>query len=86
MKRNNVQNVQFHENLNAIKGGNKKFDIVVLDVPCTGISNQGSGRMKKSPEMKLLFEENYLNKFLLTQMNILEKTKQFVKDGRWSNG
>jgi 16S rRNA C967 or C1407 C5-methylase (RsmB/RsmF family) len=36
MNKNKVQNVQFHNNLNAIKGGNKKFDIVLLDVPCSG--------------------------------------------------
>ena len=56
MNRNGVQNVQFHDSLRVISGGNKKFDIVLLDVPCSGgreASNCRHGAAQEEPRAQV---------------------------------
>lgn len=86
MKKNMVQNVQFHSNLRVLRGGNKKFDAVILDPKSTGkksifLIKKGTGRLKKNPALKLFFNESGINPFVRIQETTLRNSVEFVKEG-----
>lgn len=53
-----------------------KFDIVICDVPCSGI-----GVIKNKPEIKYKISNNYVEDIAKLQLEILENSKQYVKSG-----
>ena len=53
-----------------------KFDIVVCDVPCSGI-----GVIKNKPEIKYKISDKYINDIATLQYSILKNSKNYVKKG-----
>jgi 16S rRNA (cytosine967-C5)-methyltransferase len=52
------------------------FDIVVLDVPCTG-----SGTLRRNPSIKWVLTESMLNELVQKQRDILEDALAYVRPG-----
>ena len=55
---------------------NNKFDIVICDVPCSGI-----GVIKNKPEIKYKITDAYVKDIAKLQYEILENSKNYVKKG-----
>ena len=55
---------------------NDKFDIVICDVPCSGI-----GVIKNKPEIKYKITNSYVEDIAKLQYDILENSKKYVKQG-----
>ena len=53
---------------------NDKFDIVICDVPCSGI-----GVIKNKPEIKYKITNSYVEDIAKLQYDILENSKKYVK-------
>ena len=53
----------------------KKYDIVLLDVPCSGL-----GIISKKPDIKYNFDENKINSLINIQKNILDTNKNYIKN------
>ena len=53
---------------------NNKFDIVICDVPCSGI-----GVIKNKPEIKYKITNSYVEDIAKLQYDILENSKKYVK-------
>ena len=53
----------------------EKFDIIICDVPCSGI-----GVIKNKPEIKYKINTNYINQIRKTQLSILENSKKYLKE------
>lgn len=78
-KRAGITNVQFHsceESLSRVAVG--KMDWVVVDAPCTG-----TGTLRRNPDIKLKFSEEWMRKNVQLQQQIVGKALKFMrKDGR----
>ena len=73
-----ILNIEVREQ-DATKENNEfidKFDIVVCDVPCSGI-----GVIKNKPEIKYKISDKYINDIATLQYSILENSKNYVKKG-----
>jgi 16S rRNA (cytosine967-C5)-methyltransferase len=79
-RRSSAQNIRivFPEQREKILGADKTawFDLVLLDVPCTG-----TGTLRRNPGIKWLLTEQMLKELLLKQQRILEENARFVKPG-----
>lgn len=53
-----------------------KFDIIVCDVPCSGI-----GVIKNKPEIKYKINDKYIEEIAELQLNILENSMNYLKSG-----
>lgn len=55
----------------------KKYDVVLIDAPCSG-----SGTIRRNPDKKHTIDSEILNKFSQTQLSILNEYSKYVsKDG-----
>lgn len=74
-----VQNVQFHSNEESLqKVLLKKADWIIIDAPCTGV-----GTLRRNPDIKLRFTEDYLKKNTILQEQIFARTMKYLnKNGR----
>ncbi|QWQ39452.1 16S rRNA (cytosine(967)-C(5))-methyltransferase RsmB [Gemella sp. zg-570] len=52
----------------------EKFDIIICDVPCSGI-----GVIKNKPEIKYKINDNYINDISQLQLKILENSIKYLK-------
>ncbi len=64
-----------NEPLVASKLGNKKFDLIIADVPCSG-----SGTWSRTPEWLHFFSKKKLNYYTTLQQNILSNAAPFLKE------
>lgn len=70
-----VTNVQFHHNEESLmKIALGKMDWVVVDAPCTG-----TGTLRRNPDIKLKFSENWIKSNVLLQQQIVAKSLKFLK-------
>ena len=78
LKRAGVHNVERkHVNKNwSVKGLEKKFDLVLIDAPCSGI-----GKWSRSPDSKFSFNEKKLKELVSIQYDLLLKGSMMVKPG-----
>ena len=72
-KRAGVQNVQFVPP-SEIKKLIGKMDVVLCDVPCSGL-----GTLRRNPDLKWKFTQEKLEGLLKTQKDILQQAKAFLK-------
>ena len=56
--------------------GNKKFDFVICDAPCSG-----SGTWSRTPEQLLFFKQEEISRYSALQKSIATNTTPFVKKG-----
>ncbi len=79
-RRSGAQNIRivFPEQIPNVLGANKTewFDLVLLDVPCTG-----TGTLRRNPGIKWLLGEDMLAELVAKQQMILEENARFVKSG-----
>lgn len=77
LKRAGIQNFQLllpgAKKIPRLKG---KFDIVLVDVPCSG-----SGTLRRNPDLKWNFSPEKLNELIGKQRAIFEEALSFVKPG-----
>jgi 16S rRNA C967 or C1407 C5-methylase (RsmB/RsmF family) len=74
-KRNSKQ----YNNINLLYqlDQSKKYDVVLVDAPCSG-----SGTIRRTPDKKHTIDNDILNKFSQTQLSILNEYSKYVsKDG-----
>lgn len=64
LKRADVNNVVFcyEDNVSLLEPMKKKFDWIVLDVPCSG-----TGTLRRNPDIKYKFTKSKLEHFMQTQ-------------------
>ena len=74
-----MQNVQFHLNEDSLqKILLKKADWIIVDAPCTGV-----GTLRRNPDIKLRFTEEYLKRNTILQEQIFTRTVKYLnKNGR----
>ena len=60
----------------SVKGLEKKFDLVLIDAPCSGI-----GKWSRSPDSKFSFNEKKLEELVSIQYELLLKGSLMVKPG-----
>ena len=60
----------------SVKGLEKKFDLVLIDAPCSGI-----GKWSRSPDSKFSFNEKKLEELISIQYELLIKGSMMVKPG-----
>ena len=79
-RRSGAQNIRivFPDQKEKILGTDKTewFDLVLLDVPCTG-----TGTLRRNPGIKWLLAEQMLAELIQKQQIILEENARFVKPG-----
>jgi len=51
-----------------------KADWIILDVPCTG-----TGTIRRNPDIKLKFNQNYLKSFITKQDEIFSRSLKYLK-------
>ena len=70
-----INNVQFHNNeeslLKTVAG---KIDWVIVDAPCSGV-----GTLRRNPDIKLKFTEEWVKKNVILQQQIVHKAMKFLK-------
>jgi 16S rRNA (cytosine967-C5)-methyltransferase len=80
VKRSTAQNVRIvrPDERSKILGDTKNgwFDVVLLDVPCTG-----TGTLRRNPGIKWVLTEQMLSELLQKQYGILAENSRFVKPG-----
>ena len=59
-----------------VKGLEKKFDLVLVDAPCSGI-----GKWSRSPDSKFYFDKQKLDELVELQYELLDKGALMVKPG-----
>ncbi len=59
----------------SIEFKNKKFDIIICDVPCSG-----SGTWARTPEQLLFFEDKSISKFETLQKNIATNASKYLQN------
>lgn len=57
-----------------MKIGVGKMDWVIVDAPCTG-----TGTLRRNPDIKLKFNEEWIKKNVLLQQKIFAQTLKFLK-------
>ena len=67
----NVKDATIHDELD-----DDKYDIVILDVPCTGL-----GVIDKKPDIKLKYSNEKRDSLVVIQRKILDANKNYVKKG-----
>jgi len=78
LKRAGVHNVErrhIQKDWN-VKGLEKKFDLVLVDAPCSGI-----GKWSRSPDSKFYFDKQKLDELVELQYELLDKGALMVKPG-----
>lgn len=77
VKRLNLKNIKTQEQDATVLNENfiNNFDIVVCDVPCSGI-----GVIKNKPEIKYKITDSYINNIANLQYKILENSVNYVKE------
>ena len=78
LKRAGVHNVErkYVDKEWSVKGLEKKFDLVLIDAPCSGI-----GKWSRSPDSKFSFNEKKLEELVSIQYELLLKGSLMVKPG-----
>lgn len=51
-----------------------KADWIILDVPCSS-----TGTIRRNPDIKFRFSEEFLKKDIMTQQEIIEKSLKYLK-------
>ena len=76
VKRLNLQNitVEKHDALKLDEAMINKADIVLADVPCSGL-----GIIRKKPDIKFHLKEKQIEELIVLQRNILKIVKEYVK-------
>lgn len=74
-KRSGYNNVQFHSDLANIEKFGKKFDYIILDVPCTG-----TGTIKRNPDIKYKITKDLIKYQVELQKSLLKQSLNFIKD------
>ena len=74
-----ISNIEIKEQDATINNSsfNDKFDIVICDVPCSGI-----GVIKNKPEIKYKITNSYVEEISKLQYQILDNSKKYVKNNR----
>lgn len=74
-----ISNVQFHSDESKLSRMMGKIHWVVVDAPCTG-----SGTMRRNPDMKLKYNEEWLKRNVLLQQQIIRQAMRYMRadDGR----
>lgn len=70
-----INNVQFHSNeesLSKIVTG--KIDWLIIDAPCSGV-----GTLRRNPDIKLKFTNDWVKKNVILQQQIVHKALKFLK-------
>ena len=72
-----ISNIEIKEQDATINNSsfNDKFDIVICDVPCSGI-----GVIKNKPEIKYKITNSYVEEISKLQYQILNNSKKYVKN------
>ena len=52
----------------------KKIDWLIIDAPCTG-----TGTLRRNPDIKLKFSEDWIKKNMILQEQIMGKSLKFLK-------
>ena len=77
LKRAGVQNAQILRYDSTAKSRlRKKMDWIIVDAPCSG-----SGTLRRNPDMKWRFSEDYLKDFIGKQRFIFEQALSYLKPG-----
>ena len=67
----NVKDATIHDELD-----DDKYDVVILDVPCTGL-----GVVNKKPDIKLKYSDEKRDSLVNIQRKILDANKHYIKKG-----
>ena len=88
--RSGMTNTQFHCGEKSLPKFVRKFDWLILDVPCSGIfkMNVGTGTIRRNPDLKWKFNEKVLDNLIKTQrgshslkIEIFNNAIKYVKPG-----
>ena len=71
-----VEPITLEEKEWSVKGLEKKFDLVLIDAPCSGI-----GKWSRSPDSKFSFSKKKLEELVIIQYDLLLKGSLMVKPG-----
>jgi len=55
-----------------------KIDWVIVDAPCTGV-----GTLRRNPDIKLRFNEDYLKKNTILQEEIFANAVKYMKNSKY---
>jgi len=73
-----LTNCQIHLGTSKLEKMEKKFDIVVVDAPCTGV-----GTLRRNPDIKWKFDKDYLEFNVDRQKQIFSEAIRYLKkDGK----
>jgi len=72
-KRAGITNVQFVTSEKQKKALQKKIDVLLLDVPCSG-----SGTLRRNPDMKWRFSKENLKALIQTQRSIFAESLSYI--------
>lgn len=73
LERAGITNCQFHDSEQTLSKMYKKFDWVVVDVPCTG-----TGSLRRNPDIKWKFNQEYLEFNIERQKSIFDQAIKYV--------